>query len=289
MSEAKEAKAAQAAKPAKAAQATKPAKAAQAAKPAKAAKAVGTLGVLLAVGLFVTACATNITRTPILSEGSGGDTVVAYATNVKLGLGTKEATSIGSYKLSATGGLDITGLDQQTDSATTLLAAIQLGTQLAAAKTGIPIAGDSIKASLAPGLSTASVTSTTVQDAASALPSESVVASAAALSAKMKEAKASGKPLVVVAGNTGCSYCARMDKLLDADTNFTGRTDIVIYRETSPWTTNQAAKWTGGGNFPVLRVSQWDASGAMVCDKKVNRPQSVADIEAALSACSSSQ
>lgn len=118
-----------------------------------------------------------------------------------------------------------------------------------------------------------------------AAPSADTATASAALAAKMQEAKASGKPLVVVAGNSGCGYCAKLDAALDAAPAFLARTDIVLYRETSPWATNAAGKWTGGGKFPVLRVTQWDAAGAIVCDHKVNRPQTVADIEAALKTC----
>lgn len=121
------------------------------------------------------------------------------------------------------------------------------------------------------------------------LPAEAVAANATVLAAKMAEAKSSGKPLVVIAGNVGCGYCTKLDKLLDADSAFLARTDIVLYRETSPWATNQAGKWTGGGNLPVLRVTQWDSSGQIVCDKKVNRPQSIAEIESSLNTCSVSK
>lgn len=120
-----------------------------------------------------------------------------------------------------------------------------------------------------------------------ALPAETDTANASVLSAKMAEAKASGKPFVVLAGNVGCGYCSRLDKLLDADSAFLARTDIVLYRETSAWATNAAGKWTGGGKFPVLRVTQWDTNGVIVCDNKINRPQSVADIDAALKSCES--
>ena len=121
------------------------------------------------------------------------------------------------------------------------------------------------------------------------LPAETVAANATVLADKMAEAKSSGKPLVVIAGNVGCGYCTKLDKLLDADAAFLARKDIILYRETSPWATNQAGKWTGGGNFPVLRVTQWDSSGQVVCDKKVNRPQSIAEIESSLNTCSVSK
>ena len=105
------------------------------------------------------------------------------------------------------------------------------------------------------------------------------------IAAKAAEAKAAGKPLVVIAGNTGCGYCSTLDAKISADKTFLARTDIVLYRETSPWSSNQAAKWTGGGKFPVMRITEWDSAGNVTCDKTVNRPQSIADIDAALGSC----
>ena len=118
------------------------------------------------------------------------------------------------------------------------------------------------------------------------IPDETVAANGKALTAKTEEAKATGKPLVVVAGNEGCSYCAKLDSALEA-AGFNSRTNIVVYRETSPWAKNTAAKWTGSGNgkFPVVRVTSWDSSGSVTCNKVFNRPQSVADIDAALNTC----
>lgn len=118
------------------------------------------------------------------------------------------------------------------------------------------------------------------------LPPENAVANAETLKAKIAEAKATGKPLVVLAGNTGCGYCDRMEAAIKATPAFTARTDIVFYQEKSPWGGNQAAKWTGGGLFPVLRVTQWDADGKILCDKKVERPLAMSDIYAAMNVCS---
>lgn len=288
MKEATNAAAAKEAATAKPAKAAKPATAAKPAKAAKTAKAIGTLCLAAAMSLFAMACATNITRTPILSEGGDGETVVAYATNVKLGLGTKDATSIGTYKLSATGGLDITGLDQQVDSATTVLQAIKLGSELAMARMA-PAAAAAAVSQPAANATSQAVESDSPTTAT--LPAETVAnpQTTAKLSEAMAKAKKEGKPLVVLAGNTGCGFCLKMDRIIDADASFLARTNIVFYRETSAWESNQAAKWTGGGKLPVLRVTQWDADGTVVCDKKVNRPQSVADIDAALSTCEKAQ
>lgn len=103
----------------------------------------------------------------------------------------------------------------------------------------------------------------------------------AALAAKMAEAKASGKPLVVIAGSPECGYCVRLENTLNGSA-FLARTDIVVYREMNEWASNAALTWTGGGNAPILRVTRWDASGKAVYDKKVNRPQTIAEIEAAI-------
>lgn len=46
-----------------------------------------------------------------------------------------------------------------------------------------------------------------------------------------------------------------------------------------------AAVWTGGGEAPIVRVTRWDAAGGLVCDRKLNRPGTVAEIEAAIGAC----
>lgn len=280
---------AKSAKPAKAARSARPAKAAKPAKPARAACAARAAAAIAAAvcAVILCGCATNLTRTPILSEGQDGETVVAYATNIKLGIGTKEATSIGSYNLSATGGLAITDLDQKTDSTAVLLSAIQLGAQLGGAYIGrAGVAAGS--AATDPGNGAVSpLVGRTGPRVAPPLPREAVATGE--LAVKMAEAKASGRPLVVIAGNIGCGYCARLDKLLDADAAFTGRTDIVLYRETAEWADNAAARWTGGGKLPALRVTQWDAAGAVVCDKKVNRPQSIAAIEAALQVCEISE
>ena len=131
-------------------------------------------------------------------------------------------------------------------------------------------------------------TATAITSTAISFPSENSIAVSAVLTEKIKEAKASLKPLVVIAGNTGCSICKNLDNKLDSDAGFNVRTNIVVYRETAAWANNTAAKWTGGGNgkLPVMRVTLWDAAGSIVCDKVVNRPQSVSDIESAIGSCS---
>ena len=121
-----------------------------------------------------------------------------------------------------------------------------------------------------------------VPDITGALPTEDFAG--VSLKAKIAEAKSTGKPLIVIAGNTGCGYCTKLDSLLNASPEIVGNSDYIFYRETSPWATNKAAKWTGNGKFPVLRVTRW-ADGKIVCDKKVNRPTSIADITEAIGNC----
>lgn len=109
------------------------------------------------------------------------------------------------------------------------------------------------------------------------------VATGAILSGKVAEAKAAGKTLVVIAGSPDCSYCTSLDAALNGSA-LPSRSDIVLVRETTPWASNSALAWTGGGNAPVVRVTRWNADGTESCDKKLNRPN-VAEIEAAIGAC----
>ena len=108
------------------------------------------------------------------------------------------------------------------------------------------------------------------------------VATGAILSGKVAEAKAAGKPLVVIAGNPDCPYCASLDAALNGSA-LPSRSDIVLVRETAPWASNSALAWTGGGDAPIVRVTRWNADGTELCDTKLNRP-SVAEIEAAIGA-----
>lgn len=109
----------------------------------------------------------------------------------------------------------------------------------------------------------------------------------AAMSTKIAEAKLSGKPLVVIAGSPTCGYCSTLKDLLDADTAFTGRDDIVLYRETNAWTINAALSFTGGGPAPIVRVVKYDVkTGKAVCDTTLNRPKTVAEIADAINTCS---
>lgn len=93
---------------------------------------------VLIPALLLTGCAMTFNSTPIMSD-SDGETVVASATTLKIGLGTKEATTIGAYKLSADGGLSIDNLDTKSDSSAVLLQAITLGAQLGAGRLGVPL------------------------------------------------------------------------------------------------------------------------------------------------------
>ena len=113
--------------------------------------------------------------------------------------------------------------------------------------------------------------------------SSTSVATGAILSGKVAEAKAAGKPLVVVAGSPDCSYCASLDAALNGSA-LPSRSDIVLVRETAPWASNSALAWTGGGDAPIVRVTRWNADGTEMCNTKLNRPN-VAEIEAAIGAC----
>ena len=84
-------------------------------------------------------------------------------------------------------------------------------------------------------------------------------------------------------GRSSRGHCTRFETAL-LSSGIPGREDIVLVRELNPWESNAAYRWTGGGNAPVVRVTRWDASGGLVCDRKLNRP-GVADLAAALDAC----
>jgi hypothetical protein len=199
---------------------------------------------------------------------------VAYATALKTGFGNKEATTLGNYTLSADGGLSISNLSNQNDASLAFVRAVELGASLGAAYMGRPGAvsaapdggaaingGDMI---LGPNVARAASASVDVGRAAA-------------------EARAAGKTLVVVAGHPLCGYCTRFETALAAS-GIPARPDVVLLREMNPWDSNAAYRWTGGGNAPIVRVTRWDASGGLVCDRKLNRP-GVADLAVALDAC----
>lgn len=276
MSVAKKAKKALPARPAK------PAKRAKAAKAVgNAAKAASGAAVCAVLAVLAAGCAMTVNRTPIMSE-SAGETVVAYATAVKTGFGNKEATTLGNYTLSADGGLSISNLSNQNDASLALIKAIELGASLGGAYLGRPVGGGGVAAGVVdvvpPGGSGAAASVPSVASGGRR-PAINTV-----LDDRIAEAKASGKTLVVVAGHPLCGYCTRLEAALDAS-GISARPDIVLVRELNPWEANAAAVWTGGGNAPIVRVTRWDASGGLVCDRKLNRPGTVAEIEAAIGAC----
>ena len=206
------------AKPAKPAAPAKPAKAAKPANPVKAAKAARAIGAAcVMLGLCIASgCATNLTRTPILSESGSGVTVVAYATNVKIGIGTKESTSIGSYKLSAAGGLDITGFDEKTDSASALIEGIRLGGQLAAAK--LNQQGAAV-GSAADGGGQAAETKAGAAAGKSAATADTAPAPAPAAVSGIPKTVSGGEGSVniVILGNRAtCTHCAKLWESIDA-------------------------------------------------------------------------
>jgi hypothetical protein len=250
------------------------AKKAKPAKTAKRAKRVGGVVVLLMAVLTGAGCALTVNRTPIMSE-SAGETVVAYATALKTGFGNKEATTLGNYTLSADGGLSISNLSNQNDASLAFVRAIELGASLGAAYMGRPLGAVSGAVDVAPsGGASGDI-------AVASGPRRPAINTV--LDDRIAEAKASGKTLVVVAGHPLCGYCTRFEDDLNAS-GIPGRTDIVLVRELNPWESNAAYLWTGGGNAPIVRVTRWDASSGLVCDRKLNRP-SVADLAAALDAC----
>jgi len=203
---------------------------------------------------------------------SGGETVVAYATAIKTGFGNKEATTLGNYALSADGGLSISNLSNQNDASLAFVRAVELGASLGAAYMGRPGA-----VSAAPDGGGAEGAAPPSAGRPGALNPNADVESAAV------EARAAGKTLVVVAGHPLCSYCTRFENELLAS-GIPARSDVVLLREMNPWESNAAYRWTGGGNAPIVRVTRWDASGGLVCDRKLNRP-GVADLAVALDAC----
>lgn len=269
---AKKAKEAKCAKPAKAAKAAKPAKCAKA---AKCAKCVCVLAIL--ASLVLTGCVARKVSAPLGVVGSTGEVAtIGNYSQWTFGVWAKEAYEDKGVSASFADGYASNGQTGSSDSTASieiLKAVLPLLAQAYAGGIPIPKATVTQPAPIADSDTTPDV--------------DTEFVTTGTLAAKKAEAQASGKPLVVIAGNTGCSYCERMDDILRLSPQFTGRTDIIFYRETSPWASNQAARWTGAGSgtYPVLRVTQWDAAGGIGCDKVVNRPQSLAAIEAALTTC----
>jgi len=268
-------------RPAKKAKKAKPARPAAKAKSAGFACRVGAVAVLLSAAvLLCSGCALTVNRTPIMSE-SGGETVVAYATAIKTGFGNKEATTLGNYALSADGGLSISNLSNQNDASLAFVRAVELGASLGAAYMGRSVGGVAAGAvDVAPPGGSGGAAAVVP----SVAPGGRRPAINTVLDDRIAEAKASGKTLVVVAGHPLCSYCTRLEAALDTS-GIAARPDIVLVREMNPWEANAAAVWTGGGEAPIVRVTRWDTSGGLVCDRKLNRPGTVAEIEAAIGAC----
>jgi hypothetical protein len=226
--------------------------------------------VVLAVAVL-SGCSTTYSRTPIMSD-DGGETAVAYATAIKFGLGNKESTSLGKYKLSADGGLDMEGYGNQQDSSVAFVEGLKLGAVYAGQRGVVIGQGSEPVAQSAVPAKTENVS--TVRLAASA---------SGVLSDKVAAAKSNKKTLVVVAGSPQCGYCTRFEDVVNAST-LPSRSDIVLVREIVPWESNSALSWTGGGDAPIVRVTSWNDDGSIACDKKLNRP-TVADVESAIGAC----
>lgn len=177
-------------------------------------------------------------------------------------------------------GVALEAANNSQDSTSAIQALVRLGAILGPFMPGAPAAAPRVQA-------TAPLPPDDVAGPASATsaPAASVPVSAALTAAKA-EAVASGKPLVVLASDPACGYCAKLDRAIAAGgEDLLTRPDIVLYRESAPWANNAALRWTGGGAAPILRVTSFDPDGKVLCDKKVNRPQTVGDIEAAVRAC----
>ena len=105
------------------------------------------------------------------------------------------------------------------------------------------------------------------------------------LDAHRLEAVRSGKALIVMSCAEVCSRCRTFKAALDADTGFAERLNALVYAPmTADWASNPTVNWTGGGDAPVVRVTLFDSSGKIVCDKKLNNP-TLAQVEAAANAC----
>ena len=109
--------------------------------------------------------------------------------------------------------------------------------------------------------------------------------STAVLEEHRLEAVRSGKTLIVVSCAEVCSRCRAFKTALDADTGFAERLNAFVYAPmTADWASNPTVNWTGGGAAPVVRVTLFDSSGKVVCDKKLNNP-TLAQVEAAAKSC----
>lgn len=106
-------------------------------------KGSGKVAVALACILaLASGCAMLYNKTPILGASADGTPVVANATTIKFGFGTKDATAVGTLRLSAESGLFLEGYDSKTDSSMALIKAIELGAQLGGAymrAQGVPV------------------------------------------------------------------------------------------------------------------------------------------------------
>lgn len=247
-----------------------------------------TVTAALCIGLFVAGC---LTRGEAYTKKTLPDGTVIESRASIFGTGDK-ASEVAAEGLFADGTDEDLGAGFKQASAKQTSTGIEgtlagMGT-LMQGMAQFMMASQGIKAQNAATVASAASAAATVNSVADTgtTATESVVDGSSALAAKMAEAKTTQKPLVVVAGNTGCGYCAKLDAAISADTDFVNSSAFVLYRETSPWATNVAGKWTGGGNFPVVRITEWDTNGVIVCDNKLNRP-SLADIKTALTTCSS--
>lgn len=114
----------------------------------------------------------------------------------------------------------------------------------------------------------------------------------------LAEAKATGKPLIVINSAEVCGICRKFHADLTTTEEgkaFLARTDIIVVNTFGKdWAEQDATgvtKWTGGGAAPIVRITQFDTStGEVLCDNVFHRPgTTIAQIlkvfGAALSSC----
>lgn len=248
--------------------------------------AVKSITLVLIPSLFLTGCA--------VIHGSAGDSSYSgwafgeKASAALAGLNITETQSEGGNVVTERGvGVDKSGMEGQADVGDILTSIFMRGLKQSDAKPASTVSEDTLSDRVAPSSTSVNPVKAVAKKSkakTSSVPKETAVASASVVAAKIAEAKSAGKTLVVLAGSPTCGFCKTLDDLIDADAAFLGRTDIILYRETAPWSQNGALAWTGGGAAPIVRVTTW-VDGKIDCDKKLNRPQTVAAIEAAVSAC----
>lgn len=228
------------------------------------------LMMVLAMIFVLAGCVAVRDSIPIMGENAdGSQVIVSHATRTRLYALSKAAEKLDLWEVSSDDGVKMKGASSDSDGTAMVQAlrdGIALGREVASGRSAG--AGDAVIA-YAPAAQSAPTSNRTI---ASGLIGE-----------KISQAKASGMPLVVVAGSPDCSYCVQFESQLAASA-LPGSADIVFVREMSPWSSNSALAWTGGGDAPIVRITRWDSSGGLMSDKKMNRP-TIAEVVAAIASC----